>query len=282
MNINKEIPVVFQGILGAHSHMSLLLFAQKKSFSLVGQPQEGYFDDVFQALLDDTGIGWLPIENSYAGSITQTIDFLRNAHVQVLAGYDHNVSHCLAAVPGSGVDTIKKVFSHPQALAQCKHFLQEKHYQAEAYNDTAAAARFVRDKQDKKIACLCSHLAADIYDLELLDSSVQDVTGNTTRFLLVADKNRIHEFDHLRSTNNSKTIIVFETLGGYSALHRVLSVFADRKINLTKITSRPTNQEAFSYFFYCEIEGVQSDKNISIALADLDSVTQSWKCLGEY
>lgn len=282
MKNNTHIPVVFQGVAGAHSQVSLVNFSHKNNLDLLPQPQEGYFEDLFATLLEDTGIGWLPIENSYAGDIMQSIDFLRNNNVKVFAGYDHAVEHCLAAIPGADIDSIKRVFSHPQALSQCKKFLAEHNLQAESYNDTAAAARFVSEQADPTTACLCSSLAVEEYGLHMLAPSVQDDAANTTRFFLAIDVSRTDLIESLNFPRPSKTVLIFETLDNHAALYAVLEIFAKQGLSLAKISSRPTSEKAFSYFFYCEIHGTQDDSRVAHAFTLLDAVTQSWKIVGEY
>ena len=279
----EYVSVVFQGVAGAHSHMSLSIFAEQYNLPILPLPQEGFFDDVFKTIISKTGVGWLPIENSYAGSINQTIDFLRSNNVSVVAGFDHPVSHCLAAISGTHKNDVQKVFSHPQALLQCQKYLDTHNYQPEAYNDTAAAARFIRDKKDSSLACLCSALAVKEYGLEMLQESVQDNQGNTTRFLLVKVNGKSDVCSSWKLPTPEKTIIIFETLGGCSALYDVLGLFKKYHISISKISSRPTSKEAFSYFFYSEVEAVSS-KNpyLTKLIEELDRVTQSYKIVGEY
>jgi prephenate dehydratase len=224
----------------------------------------------------------VPIENSLEGSVTTTLDTLAGEadNVRIVGEVVVTVSHCLVARAGVAVGDVTRVLSHPQALAQCRGFLREQLPQAAAENagSTAEAVRLVA-ASDEPLAALGTRLAAELYGCEVLAEGVEDGEENLTRFVwLGPDGAEPHGGDA------NKTSIVFWGFNDESpgALVGVLSEFAYRAINLTKIESRPRRVRLGHYMFFADLDGAEDDERVAEALAALRQRVETLKVLGSY
>ncbi len=221
--------IAYQGEPGAYSEAAALRFSP----SATTLPCTS-FDEVFEAV--DSGKmthGILPIENSIGGSIHRNYDLLLEHELPVVAEVLLQVSHNLLAFPGTKLQDIRKVYSHPQGLAQCEGFLSSlKGVEIVATYDTAGSAKMIRDKELKDAAAIASARAAEVFNLESLAAGIQDYKENITRFILISKAASDPE-------KADKTMIVFTLPNSPGALFKALSVFALRDIDLTKLESRP-------------------------------------------
>lgn len=223
----------------------------------------------------------VPIENSLEGSVTPTLDALAGEadDVRIVAELVRPISHCLVAPAGLRLEDVKRVISHPQALAQSDRFLRERLPGAEraSATSTAEAVRTVAES-DEPWAAIGTHLAAELYRAEVIAEGVEDRADNLTRFVWLA-----------RSGTEpmgppSKTSVVFWGFNDESpgALMRVLREFADRGINLTKIESRPRRVRLGHYMFFADLDGAEGDAPVHDALEALRGAVQTLKILGSY
>ena len=272
--------VGFQGIPGAYSEMAALKYFGKQTKDFELRPLDS-FTKVFAAI-DARRINFavLPIENSLAGSIHENYDHLLNADVWITGEYKLKVDHSLLAKKGSKLDDIKAVYSHPQALSQCNAYLRAKGVEIMPYFDTAGSARFVAEQERSDIAAIAGAHAAKDYGLKVLESSIQDDDLNFTRFFVL--QKRPKRLPNPDWHGKSKTSIVFALKNVPGGLHKALSVFAIRDIDLTKIESRPLRGSPWKYLFYCDFEGHYSDEDISHVLNHLSEITEFCKVLGSY
>jgi prephenate dehydratase len=224
----------------------------------------------------------VPIENSLEGSVTTTLDTLTSEadRVRIVAEVVRPISHSLVARPGVTIDEVKRVLSHPQALAQCRRFLREEvpHAALESTGSTAEAVRVVAES-DELLAALGTPLAAELYGCRVLEEAVEDGAENLTRFVWLAPEGTpSHE------APADKTSIVFWGFNDDSpgSLVRLLAELADRSINLTKIESRPRRVRLGHYMFFADLEGGQHDAVVSEALDALHSHVETLKILGSY
>jgi len=279
----KKHDVSFQGIAGAHSEEALLIYAAKHRISVSPKPQEGYFRELFAGIKKNK-LGWVPIENSYHGTVVESVDLMREYEFEILDSYTHVINHCLAVNPGVKKSDVTKAYSHPQALGQCAKYLEKNEITALPYVDTAAAARYVKDKKMKHSAAICSKRAAELYGLEILEEWIQDSGENETTFLLVKD--REHEIDFQDELETGRrdvtTTVVFETKDLPAALYKCLGGFATNAINLRKIESRPARHEDSDWFFYLDFEGHPDDPLVKNALDELESFSKTMTMLGSY
>src|SRR3982751_6874231 len=220
--------IAYQGEPGAYSEAAALAFDP----TATPVPCRS-FEDVFKAVQDGTAHrGILPMENSIGGSIHRNYDLLVEHELPIVGEIELRVDHCLMALPGVRLEDIRVVHSHPQALAQCERFLAAMTgVEIAAVYDTAGGAKLIREGSVRDAAAIASRRAAQVFDLEVLREGVQDFENNITRFFAIARSGPVAGAD--------KTTIVFALPDEPGALFRALSVFALRKIDLTKLESPP-------------------------------------------
>ncbi len=219
--------------------------------------------------------GVLPIENSLEGSISRVYDLLLDSRLMVCGETELRISHCLIANERATIESIRKVYSHPQALGQSRNFL--KHLNAEsvpAYN-TAAAVKMVKEQGSPDVAAIGSAAAAEMYGLRVLAREIEDNPNNYTRFFILAREDS-------PPSGADKTSIVFSTRHQPGSLVQSLGEFASRRINLTKLESRPTRHKPWEYNFYLDFEGHRQDPTPREALAALEKGCIFLKILGSY
>ena len=268
----QGIDVAFQGEIGAYSEEAAFRFFGN---SINVKPCEN-LDHVFSAV--ETGevpYGIVPIENSLEGSISRTYDLLLDSSPKVCGETELRVIHCLIAHPEATIESIKRVYSHPQALGQCGAFLRHLGRQLVPTYDTAGSVKMIKEQGITDGAAIASARAARVYGMKVLAREIEDNPHNFTRFFVLA------KADSPR-TGRDKTSIVFSVQHRPGALHQLVKEFAARNINLTKIESRPTRQKPWEYNFYLDFEGHRLDKAAKEALATIDSISLFVKVLGSY
>ena len=267
------IHVAFQGERGAFSEDAAFHYWNK---NIHPKPQKT-FRHVFESVQSkQCEFGILPIENSFTGSIHQNIDLLLEFNLSIIGELLLRIRHHLLGLKGAHLDLIKKIFSHPQALEQCSHFINSlPHAECTSMYDTAGSARFISSEKNKTLAAIATRRAGKDYNLKILKKGIENNSFNYTRFLVVAP-------EPVKSEKGSKTSIVFSTKDIPGALFKSLSVFALRDINLFKIESRPLRQGNWKYYFYLDFEGSIQDEACSKALVHLKEITQFVKVLGSY
>ncbi|MEM3571925.1 MAG: prephenate dehydratase, partial [Candidatus Bathyarchaeia archaeon] len=209
------------------------------------------------------------------GSISLTLDLLLNYDIKVYGEVEQKATHNLIAKAGTKLEKIKLVISHSQALAQCRNFLEENlpKVRIKEVSSTSAAVKTL--KRLKNAAAIGSELAAKIYGYEILAKGIEDNPENYTRFFVLSRKDR-------EPSGNDKTSIIFSVEHIPGALFKALEPFAKRKINLTKIESRPTRKKPWDYVFFVDFEGHKDEIKCKEALEELKSVCSFIKILGSY
>lgn len=268
--------VAFQGERGAYSEAAAIVY-----FGTEIDPEAcPTFDAVFEAVdSSECEHGIVPVENSLAGSIHRNYDLLQRHTLAIVGEYIFRVRHCLIAHPGAALGDIKKIISHPQALAQCEVYIDKLGLEREPWYDTAGAVKSLQEGNNLDHAAIASRRAAEVYEMQILATGIEDVAANYTRFLALA---RHPETPKGKST---KTSIAFTLPQGGTApgsLFRAIGVFAMRDINLTKIESRPTPAETFSYIFYLDFEGSQDEARCARALDHLREMAPDVRVFGSY
>jgi prephenate dehydratase len=265
--------IAFQGTAGAYS----------ESAALRGWPEAetvafDRFEDVFDAVASgQTSHGLLPVENSIGGSIHRNYDLMLEHDLPIVAETELIVVHNLLALPGIELPEIRRVFSHPQALAQCEMFLQTlPGVEIVATYDTAGSARMIRDGRLADTAAIASARAGELFGLSSLRTGIQDYADNITRFLLVSRDAR-----GVMAAPN-KTSIAFGLHNAPGALFKALSVFALRDIDLTKLESRPARGRPWEYVFYADLAAGRDELRCGRALVHLAESARWVKTLGSY
>lgn len=217
----------------------------------------------------------VPAENSWAGSVHEVYDLLLRFPLLIVAECILPVRHCLLALPGQRLADVQEVWSHPQAIAQCKDFLRAHGFRAVAAADTAGSARAVAEKRRRGVAAIAGRAAAARYGLEILAEDVQAAPDNATRFLALAT-------EPAPATGAAKSSLVLATDHRPGALYHCLGALAEAGVNLTKLESRPTRQRPWEYLFYLDFEGHQAEPRIAGALEELGRRAAWVRLLGSY
>ncbi|MCB9062655.1 MAG: prephenate dehydratase [Halobacteriovoraceae bacterium] len=268
--------VAFQGTRGAYSEMAL-----KKFFSHHDNIEVHGFDlseHVCEAVRDgEVDYGILPVENSIVGSVTINIDMFYEYQIYAIGEVYLRINHCLLGLPGAKTEEIKKVYSHPIALGQCRDFLTRHKIESEYFYDTAGAAKMLFEKQDSQLGTISSSLCSEIYGLNIIEEGIQKVKENITRFLVFVDKHKV-----IPDVRKEKTSLAFSTKHHPGALLNCLQSFASHNINLTKLESRPIIENPFEYIFFVDFSSSIDDKNVKDCLNELEKDAKDIKILGSY
>ena len=264
--------IAYQGVPGAYSEAAALHFNAAADLL----PRTA-FADVFTAVEDGQAThGILPIENTIAGTIHRNYDLLLEHELPIVGEVKLPIVHHLIVNEGTTLDQVRRVYSHPQGLAQCEAFLRTlKNVEIIATYDTAGSAKMIREKNLHESAAIASARAATIFGLQVLQSAVQDYEDNITRFLII---NR----EPTPLGTPDKTTIVFTVANEAGALFKALSVFALRDIDLVKLESRPIPDRPFEYVFYADLSANREELRCARALMHLAEFAPSVRTLGSY
>ncbi|HLW61648.1 MAG TPA: prephenate dehydratase [bacterium] len=263
--------VAIQGERGANSEVAVIRLFGEVEIIPCAQLAEA-FEAVATGRAD---CGLVPVENSQAGSINQTYDLLLDHQLVIAGEFDHRVVHCLLALPGQSIGAIKRVYSHPQALAQCDVYLRRLGAEAVPFYDTAGSAKMIQEQRLSGCAAIASRRAAELYQLEVLTEGIETNPNNYTKFLVI-------DTEPAPRSAQSKTSIVFVVENRPAALYQALGALATRRINLVKIESRPERTRPWDYSFYVDIDGHVEDPQVGEALDDLRRQTTFLRVLGSY
>ena len=272
--------VAYQGEAGAFSESAArrLLGAE-----IIGVPCHS-FEQMFAAVgTGEADCCIAPIENSLAGSIHRNYDLLMDSALTIAGETSMRIVHNLIAPPDVAIDSIRRVYSHPVALAQCARFFTKHPYiEAMPVHDTAGGVRMVMDRRRTDEAAIASATAAEIYGGRVLLESIEDNAQNFTRFFLLTPPDRATGVVMRETARRWKTSIVFRVSNKPGALFRALGAFAIFEIDLTKIESRPIEGRPWEYAFYLDFAGKFDDANVARALDSLRHMAEMVRVLGSY
>lgn len=260
--------VAYQGVAGAFTHIALTrLFPNAEAKACAA------WSDVFDAVESgEAHFGVLPFENSYAGDVSDVLD-LCFAHKDIFVSdiYDLPVVQNLLGVHGAQLSDIKKAVSHPQALAQSANFLKKLGIETQSYPNTAAAAKFVAQANDKSVAAIASAETAELYGLDVIAEGINEAKDNTTRFIVIGKKLPI---------DGERFSLLFTVKNVAGSLARVIQIIGEMGCNMVSIKSRPMPHMTWEYYFYTELIGSSSDSEKLTAA--LEPVCTSVRTLGIY
>lgn len=264
-------PIACQGVDGAYSGKAGAALFPDSPINYYKQ-----FEDVFEAVNQNKArFGIIPVENSTAGSVHESYDLIMKYRFYVVGAYDLKINHCLCAKPGTNYEDIENVYSHPQALSQCNVFLKNFDFTGITFTNTAAAAKYVSESEKNNIAAICSESAAKKYGLKIIKKGIQNVSNNTTRFIVISKELVIDD-------DAQKISLIFSAPHRTGSLYRVLGRFSMTGLNLTKLESRPVANGKFDYYFYVDILGsVQDTKTLDLLCALYDELPE-FTFLGNY
>lgn len=269
----NKIKVAFQGEPGAYSEEAGLSFFGNKIQTIPYHT----FSEVFEMVeKNKVQYGVIPIENSLEGTIGQNYDLLLKSNLKIFGELILKICHCLISNKDQKIDSIKRVYSHPQALGQCRTFLEKRKLEGIPVYNTAGSVKMLKEgKIEKEAGVIASERAAKFYGMKILKKGIETNFYNFTRFFVISKEKP-------KKAKKNKTSIVFSAKHIPGALFKVLEVFAKEKINLTKIESRPIVGRPWEYNFYLDFEGYIEEEKIKKVLKESKKNTLFLKVLGSY
>lgn len=267
--------IAFQGAAGAHSDL-----ACRQAYPYMETLPCASFEDIFEAIENGkAALGLIPIENSQAGRVAEIHNLLPRTNLHIVGEYFQRIEHHLLAPKGAKLSDIKTVYSHPQALMQCRNHLREMKVATEAYSNTAIAAKDVAKWADKSKAALASELAATLYDLEIVQKNMEDSDKNTTLFIAISKE----PADPDPKDGPVITTLLFTIRNIPAGLYKSLGGFASNGINLLKLESYiPAGTMSESAQFFVSFEGHPDEHRVQLAMEELGFFTRNVKILGVY
>ncbi len=274
-NVSKKlqgkIKVAYLGPSATFTHqLALKHFGQASEMS----PQKSISDVFVEVEKGRADYGVVPIENSTEGVVNHTLDMFVESNLAICAEREEPISHTLLSSSGD-ISKIKRIYSHPQALAQCRKWIESHLNRAELHESASTADAACQTSLDKEAAAIASPLAGKLYHLKAVASHIEDFEENYTRFLIVGKHS-------MPPSGKDKTSILLSIKDKVGALNDILEVFKKHKINLTKIESRPTKKKAWEYLFFVDFLGHSQESAAQMALKELGKSCVYLKVLGSY
>jgi prephenate dehydratase len=266
--------IAFQGELGAYSHLACIEAAPDHN-PVACRTFESAMEQVNAS---ECHLAMIPIENSVAGRVADIHYLLGGYDLKIYSEHFQEINHQLMAKPGASLDTIKNVRSHSMAIGQCHAAIKKYNLDVIIMADTAGSAKFISEQGTMEDSAIASRLAADTYGLDIVDTNIQDMKNNTTRFLIMSK-----ELQQERNENLSYlTSCIFEVKSVPSALYKALGGFATNGVNLTKLESFIVDGDFNKAQFYIDLDGHAEDQSVKGALEELSFYTEKLKVLGVY
>ncbi len=264
------IHVSFQGERGAYSESAARSFFNDE---IESTPLVTFAEVLENTSSDKTEYAILPVENSLEGSVGESYDQLYSTPLNATGEIYHRIEHCLIGI--GKLEEVDIVYSHPQALGQCREFIEQHNMKTIPAYDTAGSVRIVKELNKNNCACIASKAASTIYNMPIIAENIANNLNNYTRFLILSKKES-------SETGNDKTSIIFSIKHEPGSLHRIIENFHKYNVNLTKIESRPTKANTWEYNFYVDFEGHKKNNQISEMLEKIKQETLFMKVLGSY
>ena len=262
--------VSFQGERGAYSEAATISHFGKNIKTV---PLPTFAEVLEHTINGKTDYSVLPVENSLEGSIGESYDLLYSTSLNVVGEIYHKIEHCLI---GTGtLERVDSVYSHPQALGQCRNFIQQQNIKTVPSYDTAGSVKIIKEMKKDNVACIASKSASEIYQVPIIKKGIADKTNNYTRFLVLS---KIQS----KETQKDKTSIIFSIKHEPGALFKIMEKFNNNNVNLTKIESRPKKDTSWEYNFFVDFEGNVSNQKISEMIVQIKENTLFFKILGSY
>jgi prephenate dehydratase len=264
------IHVSFQGERGAYSEAAARSFFNEEIETI---PLATFAEVLENTSTDKTEYAILPVENSLEGSVGESYDLLYSTSLNATGEIYHKIEHCLIGI--GKLEEVDTVYSHPQALGQCRKFIEQHNMKTIPAYDTAGSVKILKELNKKNCACIASKAAATIHDMPIISENIANNLDNHTRFLILSKSDS-------PKTENDKTSIIFSIKHEPGSLHRIIEKFHNNNVNLTKIESRPTKSNTWEYNFYVDFEGHKTNPQISEMLEKIKQETVFMKVLGSY
>lgn len=271
LSLEKPLKVAYLGPKATFTHQACMQFFGLSAEFVPEKDIADVFDDVERGKVD---FGVVPIENTTEGVVSHTIDMFVTSDIKICGEITMEVSLSLLNKTGK-IGDIKKIYSHPHAIAECKEWIKEHMPEAPVFDMSSTAMAAQTASEDPSSAAIASEFAATLYDLQIIERKIEDHTNNYTRFLVIGKKSP-------EKSSDDKTSVMFAVKDEPGALYKMLKPFAGRGINLTKIESRPQKGKAWEYVFFLDMDGHISDKKVKEALKELEAQCSFMKILGSY
>ena len=266
--------VAYSGTEGAFAHI-----ASSKMFPTAKKIAYGDFESAYRAVENgECDVAVLPIENSYNGEVGQVTDLLFSGSLYVNGVYDLAVSHNLLGTKDSSLSDIKQVISHAQALGQCSGYIKDHNLEGIEYVNTALAAKYVAEKQDKTLGAIASIETAEIFGLKVLEKNINASSNNATRFVVLSRAERKHSLNEM----GVHSIILFTVKNQAGALAKAIEVVGRHGFNMRALRSRPMKKLLWQYYFYIEAEGNINTKDGEEMMKELSLYCDRLKAIGTY
>jgi chorismate mutase/prephenate dehydratase len=271
LSLEKPLRVGYLGPQATFTHEAAIkYFGQGAQYNALRSISE-IFDEVYKGRVD---MGVVPVENSTEGVVSHTLDMFLNYDLRISGEIIIPITHCLLS-KATRKEDIKTIYSHPQALAQCRNWIEKNLTNCTFIETRSTAEAAEMASKNDKAGAIAGEGASKIYDLNVLERNIQDVSDNSTRFLIIG------KVEH-KPTGNDKTSILFSIKDEPGALYKMLAPFAKRNINLTKIESRPIKTKAWEYVFFLDLDGHIADKKVKEAIDELSKNCVFLKIAGSY
>ncbi len=275
--LNQGVRVAYSGVEGAFAYI-----AAKKMYPealLVPYPD---FESAYRATESgECDVSVLPIENSYAGDVSTVMDLLFSGTLYVNQVHDLEINHCLIAKDGASLETIKTVMSHPQALAQCQGYIHKHGFEQISMQNTALAAKRVKEEGDITVAAIASDETARIFGLNILQAKINESRTNTTRFVAFSRAQSLFENDGKRRANEH-FMLVFTVKNEAGSLAKTIDIIGAHRYNMRNLRSRPMKELLWSYYFFVEADGNINTPNGRDMLKELSATCDNLKLVGTY
>lgn len=268
--LETNLHIAYLGPAGSYHHCAAQVHFGRSPEFIPVDTIRGVFHEVECRRVD---YGVVAIENSVEGSVGQTLDYLSHSNNRVVGEIYYPISHNL--IGQSELHEIERVYAHPQALAQCRNWLESNLPKAQQIDASSNTAGVQRCQEDPKAAAIASTVAAEMFDVPIQVHGIEDYAGNTTRFFIIGS-------EPMSPSGDDKTSMVVFLRDQVGALYSMLQPFKSHDINLTNIVSRPTKQEAWQYMFFLECTGHIEDERLKRALDDIKDSSLYLKILGSY
>ena len=269
--MQKGLKVAYSGVEGAFAHIAAgRIFPEGNRISCRD------FKAAYESVISgENDVAVLPIENSYAGEVGQTIDLIFSGNLFINGIYELDIHQNLLGIPEATTEDVKKVISHPQALNQCHDYIELRKLETEEANNTAIAAKSVAETKDKSLAAIASVETAEIYGLKVLAANINKSGENTTRFAVLS---RVCA----DSTASSNSVLMFTVKHEAGSLAKAISIIGKYGYNMTALRSRPLKKHSWQYYFYIEIDGSTDTEDGSRMLDELKKVCDKLKVAGTF
>jgi len=268
------LKIAYQGEAGANSHIACI-----EAYPTYEPMPCGTFEDAFQAVADgEAALAMIPIDNSVAGRVADIHHLLPRSNLYIVGEHFLPVHHQLMIVPGTDPAAVKTVHSHVHALGQCRKVIREMGIRPIVAADTAGAARELSQSRDPSRAAIASRLAAEIYGLKVIREDIEDESHNTTRFVVLSATPQ----DAEPEDKPVITTFVFRVRNVPAALYKAMGGFATNGVNMTKLESYQIEGQFSATQFYADIEGHPSERNVRLAMEELEFFTSYLRVLGIY